>query len=283
MLAEILAHKRQEVEKRKQFMPLETIRGLLHYLEPCRPFLKTLQAKKAAHKPAVIAEIKQASPSKGVLRTPFDPVDIASSYMRYDAACLSVLTDQHFFQGADAYIRQIKQEVSLPILRKDFMVDAYQIYESRVIGADAVLLIAAALDAQDLIALATLARELGMDILLEIHSLEELKSVLALEEELIATNAPVRFDLIGINNRDLHSFVTDIQVSLDLLHYIPASRFIISESGIASRQQINLLAKAGVDGFLIGEALMRAESPGVMLAQLFQEQVLHTTIMRSTP
>lgn len=268
MLAEILAHKRAEVEKRKQLMPLETIRGLLHYLEPCHPFLKALHTRKREKRTAIIAEIKKASPSKGILCDTFDPVDIALSYMRYDAACLSVLTDQFFFQGADEYIRQIKQQVRLPVLRKDFIIDAYQVYESRVIGADAILLIAAALEQQDLMELATLAKELGMDVLLEIHNLDELNHILALEERLIQDHHPLRFDLIGINNRNLHSFVTDIQVSLDLLHHMPASRFIVSESGIHSREQIDLLTKAGIDGFLIGEALMRAESPGSMLETL---------------
>lgn len=268
MLAQILTHKRREVEERKKLMPLETLQSLLPYLQPCVPFIKALRTKKLKKKPAVIAEIKKASPSKGVLRERFEPIDIALSYAKHGAACLSVLTDQHFFQGADEYIAQVKQQVSLPVLRKEFIIDFYQVYESRVLGADAILLIVAALDDNDLVIFASAAKELGMDVLLEIHGLAELKRVLALEAQLVAQNNPLRFDLIGINNRNLSTFVTDIQVSLTLLHHIPASKFIVSESGISEQEQINRLLKAGIDGFLIGETLMRARSPGHALQQL---------------
>jgi len=217
-----------------------------------------LRAKLSAGLPAVIAEIKKASPSKGLLREDFDPPAIARSYERHGAACLSVLTDADFFQGCEAYLQQARAACGLPVLRKDFIIDPYQVYEARVIGADCILLIVAALDDSALRELAQLAAELHMDVLVEVHDAGELQRALAL-------NTP----LIGINNRNLRSFETRLETTLDLLEHIPADCIVITESGIHSRDDVALLRGRGVNAFLVGEAFMRAPDPGEALAKLF--------------
>lgn len=211
----------------------------------------------------MIAEVKKASPSKGVIRADFDPADIAQSYMvgdgKISAACLSVLTDRQFFQGQPDYLKQARASTLLPVLRKDFMVDPYQIYESRVMGADCVLLIAACLDDAQMTEMEQIAHSLDMDVLVEVHDAEELQRALKLKTP-----------LVGINNRNLRSFEVDIQTTIVLKKDVPADRLLVTESGILSRDDVKTLREAGVDAFLVGEAFMRAREPGEALAQLFQ-------------
>ncbi|MBP6330353.1 MAG: indole-3-glycerol phosphate synthase TrpC, partial [Dokdonella sp.] len=211
-----------------------------------------------AGRAAVIAEIKKASPSKGVIRADFDPVAIAQSYQRGGASCLSVLTDVDFFQGADAYLQQVRAACGLPLLRKDFTIDAYQVYEARVIGADCILLIAAALDDETLMDLALLAADLDLDVLVEVHDGDELERALEIP-------AP----LIGINNRNLRSFEVSLETSVNLRRNVPAERLLVSESGIATREDVAHLRTAGIHAFLVGEAFMRATDPGSELQRLF--------------
>lgn len=258
ILNKIVAVKREEVAAAVKRKPLAAMRFDAESRVLTRDFVGALRAKIAAGQPAVIAEIKKASPSKGVLRADFIPADIAQAYAEHGAACLSVLTDTQFFQGSIDYLKQARASCSLPVLRKDFMVDAYQIYESRVIGADCVLLIAACLDDAQMKALEALALSLDMAVLVEVHDAAELERALKLKTP-----------LIGINNRNLNTFEVSLDTTLSLLGKLPAGRLLVTESGIATPQDARRLLDAGVNAFLVGEAFMRADDPGVALKQLF--------------
>ena len=260
ILNKIVAVKHQEVAAGKLKTSLEAIRFDAESRMLTRDFEGALRRKIAAGEAAVIAEIKKASPSKGVLRAAFEPADIAQSYAAGDinAACLSVLTDKQFFQGSIDYLKQARASCDLPVLRKDFMVDAWQIYESRAVGADAVLLIAAVLDDAQMKDFEAIARDLGMAVLVEVHDAAELDRALRLKTP-----------LIGINNRNLATFEVSIRNTLDLRARVPADRLLITESGIATRDDVATLRAAGVQAFLVGEAFMRAEEPGDALSELF--------------
>ena len=258
VLHKILRRKSEEIAERSQWLSLEVLRAQVEGAPSPRGFTAALRAKIAAGKPAVIAEIKKASPSRGVLREHFDPVAIASSYERHGAACLSVLTDADFFQGSEEYLQRARAACALPVLRKDFIIDPYQVYETRVLGADCVLLIVAALDDGRMRELAQLIAELQMDVLVEVHDGRELERALAL-------NTP----LIGINNRNLRTFETRLETTFDLLKRIPDNRIVVTESGIHSRDDVVLLRGNGVHAFLVGEAFMRVANPGEELSNLF--------------
>lgn len=255
ILAEITAHKRAEVAARQARRALPELRRAAEAAEPCRGFRQALLDAAA---PAVVAEIKKASPSAGVLRADFDPAAIARAYQRAGAACLSVLTDERYFHGADCHLRQARGACSLPVLRKDFVVDAYQLYEACALGADCVLLIVAVLDASQMAELAQLASELAMDALVEVHDEGELDRALALSPA-----------LLGINNRNLATFSTSIDTTLRLLPAVPAGTTVVSESGIGAPEDVAQLAAAGVGAFLVGTAFMRATDPGAALEALF--------------
>ncbi len=258
ILVKILSHKAEEVELRKRRLAPDKVRGLVQAVPAPRDFLGALRRSADAGLPAIIAEIKKASPSKGVIRSNFAPADIAKSYAEAGASCLSVLTDTDFFQGCDAYIEQVKAVCELPVLRKDFLIDAYQIWESRAIGADCVLLIVAALTDDQLRKLADESTELGMAVLIEVHDLAELERALEL-------GCP----LIGVNNRNLRTFDTNLSTTLDLLSHIPKDRLVITESGIHRAEDVSLMRRNDVHGFLLGEACMRAPDPGGKLRELF--------------
>lgn len=258
ILRKILARKAEEISERSQRVSLAELRQMVAKLPPTRPFRERLEQTIADSQPAIIAEIKRASPSKGLLRDPFHPADIARSYSAFGATCLSVLTDRDFFQGHEDFLRETQTACLLPILRKDFIIDPYQVYEARLIGADCVLLIVAALDDTVLRDLARLTITLGMDVLVEVHDAEELERALAL-------NTP----LIGINNRDLRTFETRLDTTLNLLPRIPADRIVVTESGIHTSADVTLMREHGVHAFLVGEAFMRAAVPGAKLAELF--------------
>ena len=259
ILRKILARKAEEITERARRTPLAELKKQLAQAPAPRGFLKAIRSRIATGQPAVIAEIKKASPSKGLLRADFDPAGIAESYERHGATCLSVLTDVDFFQGSDAYLQQARAACTLPVLRKDFTMDAYQVYEARVLGADAILLIVAALNDAQLRELAELAAELGMDVLVEVHDAAELERALALP-------AP----LIGITNRDLRTFHTSLETTLDLLGKIPADRVVVTESGIHAPADVARLRARGVNVFLVGEAFMKADDPGGKLQELFE-------------
>ncbi|QNK70980.1 indole-3-glycerol phosphate synthase TrpC [Variovorax sp. PAMC26660] len=263
ILDKIVAVKRQEIAAAQKRAPLEAIRFDAESRVLTRDFEAALRAKIAAGHAAVIAEVKKASPSKGVLREDFIPADIAQSYAEGDgkisAACLSVLTDKQFFQGSVDYLKQARASCDLPVLRKDFIVDAYQVYESRAMGADAVLLIAACLDDAQMKDYEAIARGLSMAVLVEVHDAAELDRALKLKTA-----------LIGINNRNLRNFEVSIQATIDLLPKLPADRLAVTESGIATREDVATLRAAGVNAFLVGEAFMRAKEPGEALAALFK-------------
>ena len=260
ILNKIIAVKRQEIEEAINRKPLPAMRKDAESRVLTRDFVGALRAKIAVGKPAVIAEIKKASPSKGVLRTDFIPADIAQSYAEFGAACLSVLTDQQFFQGSIDYLKQARASCSLPVLRKDFIIDAYQVYESRVMGADCILLIAACLDDVQMKTLEALAMSLDMAVLVEVHDEAELERALKL-----------RTPLIGINNRNLNTFELSLDTTLRLMGRVPADRLLITESGITTPEDVKCMRDANVNAFLVGEAFMRADDPGVALEKLFGE------------
>ncbi|HSV59753.1 MAG TPA: indole-3-glycerol phosphate synthase TrpC [Variovorax sp.] len=263
ILNKIVAVKHEEVAAAKKRASLEAVRFDAESRVLTREFEGALRKKIEAGQAAVIAEVKKTSPSKGVLRADFIPADIAQSYAEGDgtvsAACLSVLTDKQFFQGGVDYLKQARASCELPVLRKDFMVDAYQIYESRVIGADAILLIAACLDDAQMRDFEAIARTLGMAVLVEVHDEAEMERALKLKTP-----------LIGVNNRNLRTFEVSIDNTLALLPKVPAERLLVTESGIATRADVAKLRAAGVHAFLVGEAFMRAEEPGEALAELFR-------------
>ncbi len=258
ILRRILERKAEEVAARCRTVSIDELERQLQTAPPLRDFMDSMKRSIAAGRPAVIAEIKKASPSRGVLREDFDPAGIARSYEQGGASCLSVLTDIDFFQGADAYLQQARAACALPVLRKDFTIDPYQVYEARVLGADCILLIVAALEDSRLQQLSLLARQLGMAALVEVHDAGELDRALRLD-------AP----LIGINNRNLRTFETSLSTTLDLLDRIPADRLVVTESGIHTTEDVALMRSRGVHAFLVGEAFMKADDPGGRLAELF--------------
>jgi indole-3-glycerol phosphate synthase len=261
ILKTILARKREEIAERKARAPVSALRARNADAPPTRGFATALHKRVEAGHAAVIAEIKKASPSKGLIRADFDPDAIARSYEAGGATCLSVLTDTDFFQGSDAYLREARDACALPVLRKDFTIDVYQVHEARAISADAILLIAAALDNAVLVNLHALAIECGLDVLVEVHNPVDLQRALML------TNPPRT--LIGVNNRDLRTFETTIETTLSLKEAVPHDRLLVTESGIATREDVARLRTAGVQAFLIGETFMRAPDPGAELARLF--------------
>ncbi|MEM9532958.1 MAG: indole-3-glycerol phosphate synthase TrpC [Pseudomonadota bacterium] len=258
VLNTILRHKAGEVAERAERLSLRELSARAEDLPPTRGFVQRLETLVAQGTPAVIAEIKKASPSKGLIRADFDPPALAKSYERGGAACLSVLTDERFFQGHDDYLKSARDAVTLPALRKDFTIDAYQVYEARVLGADCVLLIVAALGDAALLELYTLARELTLDVLIEVHDAEELERAQALGPR-----------LIGVNNRNLKTFETSLQTTLQLAPNLSPEQLLVTESGIGERADVQRLRGAGVPAFLVGESLMRQPDPGVALATLF--------------
>ncbi len=258
ILKRILATKREEVAAALALKSLEAIRKEAEAQSPPRAFTAAIRGKIAAGKAAVIAEIKRASPSKGVLRADFHPAEIAADYERHGAACLSVLTDSQYFQGCAEYLQQARNACSLPVLRKDFLVDSYQVWEARAMGADAILLIVAALSLDAMHEMESIARSLGMAILVECHDATELDIALHLQTP-----------LIGINNRNLRTFEVSLETTLAQLGRIPAERIVITESGILAPSDVALMQQHKVNAFLVGEAFMRAASPGAELARLF--------------
>jgi len=262
ILQKIVAVKHEEIALALKTRSLANVRAQAEQrnreLNDVRDFAGALRAKVAAGQAAVIAEVKKASPSKGVLREHFVPADIARSYAQHGAACLSVLTDERFFQGAEAYLKQAREACSLPVLRKDFMVDAFQVYDARAMGADCILLIAACLDDAQMHDLEALAHELGMAVLVEVHDGEELDRALQLKTP-----------LVGINNRNLRTFEVTLDTTLGLLPRVPADRLLVTESGILGPADVQRMRAADVHAFLVGEAFMRQSDPGVALAQLF--------------
>ncbi|MCG7997217.1 MAG: indole-3-glycerol phosphate synthase TrpC [Candidatus Thiodiazotropha taylori] len=258
ILKKIVARKQQEIADRLEKRSLQALQERLSESSAPRGFADAIARRIEAGEAGVIAEIKRASPSKGVLREDFQPAEIALSYQQGGAACLSVLTDIDFFQGSDDYLRQARAACSLPVIRKDFIIDPYQVYEARVIEADCILLIAACLDDAQLHSLNDLAHELGMGVLIEVHDEAELQRTLALENR-----------LIGINNRNLRSFEVTLDTTLGLLDQIPEDRIVVTESGILDQQDVKRMRNHQVNAFLVGEAFMRADDPGARLRELF--------------
>lgn len=258
ILKKILDKKAEEVARRRLGMTIANLEEIAGTVERPRGFYNALQSKVLAKKPAIIAEIKKASPSKGVIREIFQPIAIGQDYTMNGAACLSVLTDKEFFQGSEVYLQMVRERCPLPVLRKDFMIDPYQIYEARALGADCILLIVAALEDSQMHELSDIATKLGMDVLVEVHNAEELQRALTLDTK-----------LIGINNRNLRTFETSLQTTLDLKMQIPADRLIITESGIHTHEDVQLMLDNGIYTFLVGEVFMRAESPGQKMKELF--------------
>jgi indole-3-glycerol phosphate synthase len=258
ILNKIIATKQLEVAAAKQQKPLDLVQAEAQAASAPRDFVGAIRAKIAAKKPAVIAEIKKASPSKGVIRADFRPADIAQSYEQGGAACLSVLTDVEYFQGSPEYLKQARAACNLPVLRKDFMIDAYQVYEARAMGADCILLIAAAIDLATMRELERIAHTLGMAVLVEVHNGEELELALQLETP-----------LLGINNRNLRTFEVTLDTTLGLLARIPQNKIVVTESGIFTTDDVALMRKNNVHTFLVGEAFMRQPEPGVELAKVF--------------
>jgi indole-3-glycerol phosphate synthase len=258
ILKKIVARKHEEIAARRVSLPESALRARLADADPPRGFVHAIEARLARAEVAVIAEIKKASPSKGVLREDFRPADIARSYAAGGAACLSVLTDADFFQGSELYLEQARAACDLPVIRKDFIVDPYQVLEARAINADCILLIAACLDDERLQTLNDLAHELGMDVLIEVHDADELQRTLATGNR-----------LVGINNRNLRTFDVDLRTTLDLLDDIPGDRLVVTESGILDASDVSRMRQHGVHAFLVGEAFMRADEPGRQLAAMF--------------
>lgn len=262
ILKKIINRKLEEVEEHRALVSLVDMKRRVERAKathPPRSFVYALQRKIQAGKAAVIAEIKKASPSKGVMRENFVPAEIATSYENGGAACLSVLTDVDFFQGSDAYLQQAREVCSLPVLRKEFIIDTYQVYEARGMGADCILLIVACLTDEQLKELSDLAIELEMDVLVEVHDAEELQRAL-----------PLDLPMIGINNRNLRTFETSLETTIELLKQIPDDVIVVTESGIHNKDDVELMQQHNVNAFLVGEAFMRADEPGEKLAELFK-------------
>ncbi|KEQ17469.1 indole-3-glycerol phosphate synthase TrpC [Endozoicomonas numazuensis] len=258
ILNKIVERKREEVAERQTNLSMQEVIARARHTEGTRDFAKSLETRTENRQAAIIAEIKKASPSKGVIRENFDPVSIAQSYEQAGASCLSVLTDKDFFQGAESYLQEARSACSLPVLRKDFMVDPWQIYESRMIGADCILLIVSCLTDGELQEFSSTALDLGMDVLVEVHGPEELERALPLEGT-----------LLGINNRNLNTFEVTLDNTFALLPQIPEGRKVITESGIHSVEDVDSMFSKGVNSFLVGEAFMRQEDPGRGLSNLF--------------
>ena len=258
ILTTILAKKAEEIAYRKTQRSIADLADIAQGVEKPRGFYQALQAKASLHKPAIIAEIKKASPSKGVIREDFQPVTIGLDYAMNGAACLSVLTDKEFFQGAEAYLQMVRERCPLPVIRKDFMIDPYQVVESRALGADCILLIVAALSDPQMHELCDTAIKLGMDVLVEVHNAEEMQRALMLDTK-----------LIGINNRNLRTFETSLQTTLNLKTAVPSDKLVITESGIHTHDDVQLMLDNGIYAFLVGESFMRAPSPGQKMRELF--------------
>ncbi len=258
ILLKILARKQQEINERSAVTSMEALKGKLESASQPRGFVNAILQKIAGGDAAVIAEIKKASPSKGVIRENFNPAEIAASYQAGGAACLSVLTDVDFFQGADSYLQEARVACSLPVIQKDFIVDPYQVIEARVLGADCILLIVSALTNERLRSLYELSQSLGMDVLIEVHDEDELQRALVLSPT-----------LVGVNNRNLRTFEVSLQTTLDMLPLIPNGVTLVTESGILSTGDVRLMRASQVDAFLVGEAFMRVDDPGKHLSTLF--------------
>jgi indole-3-glycerol phosphate synthase len=258
ILKKIIARKREEITERLPRVSIAHLQSLAAQQSAPRGFVQAMQSKLDAGLSAVIAEAKKASPSKGLIREIFDPAAIAKSYEQGGAACLSVLTDKDFFQGSEDYLQQARAACSLPVIRKDFIVDPYQVVEARAIGADCILLIAACLDDVQIVELNAAALELGMDVLIEVHNREELDRTL-----------PVGNTLVGINNRDLNTFETTLETTFNMLAHIPDDRIVVTESSIHTTEDVAAMREREVNAFLVGEAFMRADEPGHKLAELF--------------
>ena len=258
ILNKIIARKHEEVSERSHSKPLDEVKKLAEQSTPTRGFAQNLLLRVEKQQAAIIAEIKKASPSKGVIREHFEPAEIARSYERSGASCLSVLTDHDFFQGSESYLQAARDACSLPVLRKDFMVDPYQIYEARMIGADCILLIVSALSDQQLSEFNELAQSLGMDVLVEVHGADELERAL-----------PLPGAILGINNRNLHTFEVSLDNTFELLNLIPDGRLVVTESGIHTNHDVESMIQHNVKSFLVGEAFMRQDDPGEALSKLF--------------
>lgn len=257
ILEQIIAYKRTEVEAAKAETSQAALEAKFPPSAQSRSFAAAITGRVRAQQIAVIAEIKKASPSKGLIREDFDPAQHAADYEANGASCLSVLTDEKFFQGSNNYLLEARAACSLPVIRKDFMVDPYQIAESKALGADCILLIVAALSPVQLVELAGYAKEIGIDVLVEVHNLKEMELALRLDTE-----------LIGVNNRNLHNFETSLQTSLDLVKEVPADKVLITESGIHTAADVHTMTEAGIYGFLVGESFMRAPNPGAKLKEI---------------
>jgi indole-3-glycerol phosphate synthase len=258
ILIKILDRKREEIAERSVNVPIEQLKEMCKHADAVRGFIRSIENKIANHQSAVIAEIKKASPSKGILREDFQPAEIAESYATHGAACLSVLTDKDYFQGHEDYLKQARAACELPVIRKDFIIDPYQVYEARAIDADCILLIVAALDDENLHRLFDLAHELDMDVLMEVHDEQEMRRALK-------TGAR----LIGVNNRNLRTFDTSLDTTLNMIDMVGENHILVTESGIHTREDVQLMRDNNINAFLVGEAFMRAENPGEKLAELF--------------
>ena len=259
VLKKIIARKWEEISERSGQVSLETLKERASQADTPRGFVNAIAARVSAGQAGIIAEIKKASPSKGVIREDFHPADIAKSYEKAGAACLSVLTDRDFFQGHEDFLVEARNACQLPVIRKDFIVSPYQVYEARALGADCILLIAAAVDDQTMAELNALAGEMGMDVLIEVHNAEELQRTLKLDNK-----------LLGINNRNLHTFDVTLDTTYSLLEQISEDRLVVTESGIHTRDDIAAMLDHKVSAFLVGEAFMRADEPGEELGRLFK-------------